>query len=79
MWFGFPFSEEFGLKKYEKVILAASIATLVALPFIRAWSEKATRDFYQAVDDGAKRIEEGMAESDRLMGEVMDAAKNTHR
>jgi cell division protein FtsL len=64
--------------KYEKVIVAVSIATIVALPFIRAWSAKASRDLDLAVAEGEKKIHEGMAESDRLMTQVMDAAKNTH-
>jgi len=66
------------VKRYEKIILSASIATLAALPLIRAWSEKASRDLEQAVAEGKQKIDEGMAESDRLMNEVFEAAKNTH-
>lgn len=64
--------------KYEKVILVASVVTFVALPLLKVWEAKAARDFEKAVADGEKRIKEGMAESDRLMNEVMESAKNTH-
>lgn len=62
----------------KKFAAFAIVATIISVPFLIAWNNKISRELDTAFDGAYKRLEDGMAESDRAMQEVLRKAYETH-